>query len=538
GLSVAPADLTTEVLRTYALVGHQATAADRAALAVQAARVPTSVRSDFAALLATVNATYAAQLPIVAAVHARWEAGFDPHVPLLTQAERDVMTARQAGLMTAINHFRAIDVPRLTASNATPANAPVFADPEGLVILGGTANDTYNKGGLVGDPVLLVDPAGSDTYNNSAGGACPFTPSAFGQTWLQCNTLVVSVVADLGDGTTTASNDTYAYNGLPAAVQGAGGPGGIGLLVDVGGDDTYRATMTRGNVDAFQPVVYYFDGGAQGYGYAGNGALVDGVGNDLYDFAVKSTSGYSIWALAQGFGGAGGVGLALDGGGSDQWLNEGLGLTGRGFQGIYTMGTGFYGGVGIIDDQGLADDTYKAVDTAQTTDYYAQGFGAFGGLGIQADDGGNDSYYAAERASNPFIDPLLNCDYGTGSYAGVGIMLEGGGNDSYYGETTSSKSADIDNWGAGHPGVSYGLFLDAGGVDRYEEKAVSTTGQGTSTAGFGLWQPALGGDILDAPLGENTFGTFVDLGGQVDTYIGAPTSAIQNNAQWAFGVDR
>lgn len=535
----ASADLATEVLRTYALVGHAPTAADRAGLAGQVARVPLDVRADFAGLLATVNTIYAAQLPVVAAVHSRWNAGFDPHVPLLTPAERDAMSARQATLMAALNRFRAIDVPKLT-STAAPADAPVFADPEGLVILGGTGNDTYNRGGFAGDPVLLVDPAGDDAYNNSAGGACPFTPSVFGSTWLQCNNLVVSVVADLGDGTTAASDDTYTYNGVPAAVQGAGGPGGIGLLVDVGGNDTYRATMTRGSVAPFEPVAYYFDGGAQGYGYAGTGALVDGVGNDVYDFAVNSTSGYSIWALAQGFGGAGGVGVAIDGAGSDQWLNEGLGLTGNGFEGIYTMGTGFYGGVGIIDDLGGADDTYHALDTAQTTDYYAQGFGAFGGLGIQADDGGDDNYFAAERASNPFIDPLLNCDYGTGSYAGVGILVDGGGNDTYYGETTSSRSADIDNWGAGHPGVSYGLFLDAGGVDHYEERAISTTGKHTATAGLGLWQPQLGGDIVDSPLGENTFGTFVDLGGAVDTYIGEPALSpeIGNNSQWAFGVDR
>jgi hypothetical protein len=539
------ADLTAEVLRTYALVGITPLAPDRARIAAQAESLPPVVRVELAALVATVNDVYAAQAPLAAAVVSRFDAGLDPHKPLLSVTERDAATGRQQAIVAALARFRAVALPALAGTafaTAFASDVPIFSDPEGLIVLGGTGDSTYDRGGLVPDPVLLVDPAGNDIYNNSAGGACPVTPSApvtnggLAGTWLRCNGLVVSAVADLG---TTSSNDQYLYNGEPAAVQGAGGPGGIGVLVDAGGNDRYDVTMTRGNVNPFVPAVYYFDGGAQGYGYGGAGLMLDAAGDDSYRFATSSSAGRSIWALGQGFGGAGGVGAAVDLGGSDKWDTPGLGITGNGdfpFQGIYTMGVGIYAGVGILSDTGLASDTYSSTVTATTTDYYAQGFGAFGGLGIQFDDGGDDSYVATETATDPWIQPLLNCAFGTGSYAGVGIFWDGGGNDTYFGATTSPYAASIDDFGAGHPGVSYGLFLDSGGTDRYEMKAVSTGGWGAWTSGLGYWEPGIGDPVND-PVGENTFGTFADLGGAIDTYIGTPAAAT-NNSQWAFGVDR
>lgn len=528
------ADLTTEVLRTQSLVGATPAINERASLDAQAAALPPVVRTELASLVATVNDAYAAQTPLALAIAARLDAGFDPHNPAMTVADRDATTARQQAIVAALARFKAVALPLIQAMPNAPLDAPLFQDSEGLIILGNVGNGTYTRSGNFPDPVLLIEPGGSDIYNNSAGGACPVTPALLGGKWLQCNLLVISVVADLG---TSGSDDQYTYNSEPAAVQGAGGPGGIGILVDVAGNDRYDATMTRGTINPLEPVLYYLDGGAQGYGYAGAGLLLDGTGNDYYRFAVNSTAGRSIWALAQGFGGAGGIGIASDGAGSDQWIGQGLGITGGsgGFEGMYNQGVGFYAGVGIITDTGLAGDTYSGTVSAPTTDYYAQGFGAFGGLGLQADDGGNDSYLAKEVATASWINPLLNCAFGTGSYAGLGIMLEGGGNDIYVGNTTSNRSASVDDWGAGHPGVSYGLFVDGGGSDRYDMTAVSTGGGTHTTGGLGYWEPKLG-NIINSPLGENTFGTFLDLGGAMDTYIGAPWAA--NNSQWAFGADR
>ncbi|HEX9713673.1 MAG TPA: hypothetical protein VGB52_14110 [Actinomycetota bacterium] len=520
-------DLATEVLRVYAQLG---VAPDARAIARASATLPTDLAGAFADLVGSVADVAAVQAPIAAAVGARMLAGFDPADPFLSSSARDLMMSGQASIIAALERFKARGLPLLEQLQTD--GDPVFSDPEGLIVLGSNEDDTYTREGLLPDPVLLVDPAGDDTYLNSAGGACPLTIPDIGLgTWMECNGLLVSVVADLGDGTTATSNDTYLYDGGPAAVQGAGGPGGLGLLVDAGGNDTYRATMTRGNFSEFQPLVYYFDGGAQGFGYAGAGALLDAQGDDLYRFEVNSTHGRSIWLLGQGFGGAGGIGVVSDTLGSDRWETEGLGLRGFGFEGIYSNGTGFYGGVGIQTETGLGDDVYYSTVTAQTVDYYAFGFGAFGGVGILADDGGNDDYHSFQEGTNPWIDPLLNCAYGTGSFGGVGVHLDTGGNDRYYGASVSPYVATVMDNGFGGPGVAYGVFADIGGDDTYIMEAF---GSDTMIIGRGLWEPALDGDLLGAPFGHNTWGAFADIGG-TDTYVGGPGA---NDDQWPFGVDR
>ena len=529
---IARPDLTANVLRVYASLGLSAPPSVRAQIASAAARIPAFARAPFADVVGVVADAYATQLPLARAVAARLAAGFDPHTPALSAVDRDAMIATQNRILGAINLFRAhtqagfdvaaLKVPHLTASGGT--DPPLFSDPEGVIILGGVGNGTYTRSGLLPDPVLLIEPNGNDLYLNSAGGACPVTVNGlvFGGKWMQCNSLVLSVVADLGTGVSTSSDDSYSYDGEPAAVQGAGGLGALGMLIDVGGNDSYYAKMTRGTTNFWGPE-YYFDGGAQGYGYAGAGLLLDGVGNDIYKFDVNSTAGRSIWALGQGFGGAGGIGVSSDGAGTDQWLSDGLGLTGGGFEGLYTDGVGFYGGIGVMTDTGLGNDIYRAVDVAQTTDFYAQGFGAFGGVGILYEDGGNDNYYTSQRASDPWINPLLNCAFGTASYGGVGIMVDLGGNDVYYGESVSNKKAEVMDSGFGGPAVGYGLFLDGAGTDRYTMVVTGTAG--SMIMGRGLYQPLLG----------NTWGTFVDLGGSTDIYTGGPGG---DNSQWAFGVDR
>lgn len=530
--SESGAALAGNVLALYSTMGVPVSPLVAQSLVTKAAAVPESVRGAFSDLVGTVASAYAAQAPLARRVATRFLAGFDPHTPTLRPAERDEMTGRQERIVRAINVFHTRTASAFAAlaplAGRAVKDAPTFADPEGLVILGGTGNGTYAPGGLFGDPVLLVDPSGTDIYTNSAGGACPVTfPNVGAGTWLKCNGLVLSVVADL------AGNDTYTYNGVPSAVQGAGGPGGIGILFDAAGSDIYTATMTRGTTAPFEVVTPYFDGGGQGYGYVGAGLLLDGNGNDTYTFNVKSTKGYSIWAFAQGFGGGGGIGIASDVDGIDHWNSYGLGLTGRGFEGVYTDGVGFYGGVGIMTDTGMDGDFYRTSVIADTVDLYAQGFGAFGGLGVLGDDGGSDNYYSLEQAVSltPTIQLLLNCTYGSASFGAVGVMIDSGGNDSYYGASISTKGAYVMDNGFGGPGVAYGVFLDSGGNDTYK---MESTGTPHLIAGRGLYEPGLNGDLLGNPIGENTFGTFVDAGGN-DTYIGGPGG---NNQTWAFGVDR
>jgi hypothetical protein len=538
------ADILGSVLSLYANVGLAASVTDVAELQRSIAAIPSEIRPAFGELVQTVATQYALQLPISRTIVARMQAeDFGPTNPLMRQIERDITAQHEATVVDAVNLFRARTAAYFEdlAGSKTESSDPLFADPNGLVILGNVTDDTYNRNAnpLLPDPILLVDPAGSDRYNTSAGGACPVTtpvlPNPLYGPWMECNSLVLAVTADLGDGVVNASNDVYHYDGPPSAVQGAGSEGALGILLDVGGNDTYYAKMTRRETNPFSPlffISYYFDGGAQGFGYAGNGLLLDGVGDDTYQLDVFSTHGNSIWGFAQGFGGAGGLGINSDAAGTDKWLSNGLGLEGEGFEGIYTQGSGFYGGVGIMTDNGLADDYYSAVLHGQTTDFYALGFGAFGGAGIMADDGGDNYYYSLSHATNSWIDPLLNCAYGTASFFGVGIMLSGAGNDTYIGETIGENSgAEVMDEGFGGPGLAYGLFWDLGGDDSYTMNAVAPAGFDEIYTGRGVYG---GFDPFDPSIPQNTFGTFVDSGG-TDTY---DRGLGQDNGFWAFGVDQ
>lgn len=525
------ASLATSVLKIYRLVGLTPSPADVRAVTASAARLSPNVQGAFGELVSTVAAAYAAQVPTAKAVAERLAGGFDPTKTLLTIAERDAMNARQVKIADAIDTFRATTAGLLPAT--TQASTPIFSDPEGLVVLGSTGDDVYTRSGTIPDPVLLIDPSGNDDYLNSAGGACPVT-GPFISNMLACNSLVLSVVADVGQGETPRVwtngklyNDVYLYDGVPAAIQGAGGPGGIGMLIDVAGDDRYDAKMTR---TASEPT-QYFDAGAQGYGFGGAGLLADGLGNDWYTMIENSPRGHSQAEFGQGFGGGGGTGVVLDVNGNDWWGTKVYGGTElRGFSGVYTMGTGFYGGIGLLADIGQGTDKYIGLADAGSVDYYAQGFGAFGGTGILYEDGGNDSYSAVEiaRHPSPVIDPLLNCAFGTASIAGVGIMVEVAGDDVSYGRSTSTRSSFVMDWGWGGPLPSYGLYIDTGGNDEYTLVAEAGPGYSGRIAGWGLLEPEWG-------LEGNTFGTFVDIGGN-DKYVGAEPD-VGNNKVWAFGVD-
>lgn len=502
-------DLVTEVLRVHALAGVPVTAQEVLSLRAQADALPAQVRAPFADLVGATADAYEGQLATVGAIQARGLVQPSEENPILTLAERDATVANAESVLAAANALR-----QAIEDLGPRATLPPFSDSEGLVILGATGPNTYTRGGLILDPVLVVEQGGDDTYANSGAGACPL-PLTVGN--VACNRLALSFILDL------AGNDTYAYDGVPSVIQGSGIYGGIGILVDMKGADSYSSKMTRGNA---LPLFQYIDGVAQGSGEGGYGLLLDVEGNDTYRADVRSANGWDIWDFAQGFGSAGGVGLLVDSGGNDRYLANGLGLAGpNGFQGVYTNGVGFYGGVGLQVDSGKGSDVYHATNVAQTVDYYAQGFAAFGGLGVLYDDGGNDDYDATQEATDSWIVPLLNCAFGTGSFGGVGILLDLGGNDRYYGDSKSQYAAYTMNEGFGGPGAAYGLFVDVSGDDGHFMYA--NGGAGSKTMGRGVI-------VNNNTLAGNLVGTYLDIGG-IDQYTGAWPS--RDNHRWVAGAD-
>jgi hypothetical protein len=490
--------LVDDVAHIDALAGAPV---DRAEIARRVAAIPPAVRAPFGALVRTVAGAYGAQLAVAREVRSRMRAGFDES-SLMTISERDASAARAAAIVRALDSFR-------DATRGVPVPARIAADPPGLVVLGGDGDDSYASApGAFRDPVLLVDPAGSDTYETSAGAACVAWPTPTPDT-SRCNGLALSILADLGE---SASNDTYRYDGAMTVVQGSAGPGALGILLDDAGNDRYLGKMTAGKSQ--RAIGSAWLGGGQGYGLGGVGVLVDRAGADSYRFDVASLAGQSTANTSQGYGQAGGLGIALDLKGNDYWTSNAYGAPHGAFAAVYTMGTGEYGGVGIMDDLGGGNDTYRSEAIADGVDYYAQGFGAFGGLGILADDDGDDDYYTYERALAR-AGTILNCAYGTGSFAGAGVMIDGGGDDVYYGGTFSAGDVvTMDNgWGA--PGAAYGLFVDASGDDSYVME-----GEGSSVllVGRGYYEPTE--TSLAVGTGEdNLTGTFADLGGR-DRYVG------------------
>ncbi|HET6405527.1 MAG TPA: hypothetical protein VFH78_12845 [Candidatus Thermoplasmatota archaeon] len=517
----APADLAAEVERLNAAAGFPLDAAQRADVRAQAEALPADVREPFAALVAATADAYEAQAPIAAGVVARVPASARSLEYVLTNAEREATLANAVALLAAQNAFR--DAVRDVAFPAS--GGPLFRDPNGLVILGSTGADTYARDGVLRDAALLVDPAGDDVHATAAGGACADPASLVHD----CNGLVVSLVVDL------RGNDEYLYDGVPTNAQGSASLGAIGLLVDVEGDDRYLSNFVQATTRRpfWGGVIGYIDAGVQGYALAGVGILLDAVGDDTYEADVTTTR-YSIWDFAQGFGNAGGVGIAADGLGNDRWLAYGFHshMPNSGFQGMYPGGTGFFGGLGLLTDTGLGNDRYHAWDNATTTDFYAYGFGAFGGTGIFYEDGGDDDYQAVEEAfsPNPGIVPLLNCAFGTASFAGLGVFLELGGNDRYFGDTRSARAVATMNEGFGGPAEGEGIFIDVSGDDgHFMEGHVNGQLRYDMTHGRGN---LFGGG--EGFLGGNTVGVYLDLGG-LDAYTGAAPS--QNNAAWLMGLD-
>lgn len=191
------------------------------------------------------------------------------------------------------------------------------------------------QGAAVFGTALLLDRAGDDRYRilrdgqgyGGPGGAGLLVDGAGADSYAAERDPAIAGRPDpRADGKASTSN----AQGIGVGRRGDGSdghswPGGLGALLDLGGDDTYVAGTW-----------------AQGAGYfLGTGLLVDAAGNDRYE---------SVW-YAQGSAAHRGLGLLLDEAGDDLHVLSGTGGAGLGF--------GWDFGVGILLDRG-GNDTYRA----------------------------------------------------------------------------------------------------------------------------------------------------------------------------------
>ncbi|MCB9934410.1 MAG: hypothetical protein H6840_01865 [Planctomycetes bacterium] len=297
-------------------------------------------------------------------------------------------------------------------------------------------NDTYECGdwgigAAFGGVGLLIDRKGNDRYlggNNSIG----------------CAAYGVGGVIDL------EGNDLYDSHTLSV---GVGQPGGVGFVLDHSGDDRYRCT--GGEPSSYGTKGEWFGGGIGcGFGWrtlacGGIGLVVDVKGNDIYDAgefglgcgyfmaigAVRDMEGDDIYHSSRyGLAAAAhaAVGVFMDDKGNDVYE----GKTAASIGGTWDIVTGyFYDGGG--------DDNYRC-------DGLGLGACAQNGFGIFWDAGGADNY----RGGKTTIGNAGNAEYGGGRLAkNFGIFMDtGGGKDNYPRDDRKNENEIVEQ--------QFALFLD------------------------------------------------------------------------------
>ena len=270
----------------------------------------------------------------------------------------------------------------------------------------------YSQGAGVLGVGILADLAGRDQYTAIAASQ---GAGSFG-------------VGILAEG---AGDDTYFGNYF---VQGTGYIKGFGAIVEAAGNDNYLA---GGLFEDFRAPGKSYQSLSQGFGFGmrpwesfvgasgGIGVIAEAEGNDTY-VADYFAQGASYWfslgilddrkghdryvsgSYSQGAGIHMSAGVLIDGEGDDNYLAS-FGVA---------QGCGHDYGIGFLLDNG-GNDRY-------TSNIVAQGAGNNNGIGVLSDNGGNDEYY------------LKDLGQGRGNFEAVrdvgsfGFLFDtGGGNDVY-----------------------------------------------------------------------------------------------------------
>jgi hypothetical protein len=386
-----------------------------------------------------------------------------------------------------------------------------------VIDLGG--DDTYSEGtvGLSRPILVVIDLAGNDTYKGTQPG-------------IQGGAILgVSMLLDL------EGNDVY------DAMDVAQGSciAGVGILIDYAGDDRYRGLrrlqgqalggvgilIDRAGKDDYRAAMW-----AQGFGAPmGFGLLDDLKGDDHYYSGGKwqdsypETPGYEGWG--QGVGGGlrqvadGGIGVILDGEGDDVYEFDYL-----------SHGGGYWCGVGFARDFAGNDKrliTRKAYDGSPRTQTSFQRFGCGWGChysaGFLFDDAGNDVYEGTIMGTGMGWDCSfgLLCDYagndryeatggltqGTGAQASVGILLDNDGDDVYLGYGQGYASTDISYHHLPECGGNFSFVLDYGGEDKYGCGAKNNTY---------IERGSSGGFLIDRPRRDEVEKTLAKSEAQAD----------------------
>ncbi len=351
-------------------------------------------------------------------------------------------------------------------------------------LLDGGGNDCY----LAQDPDATDVYVGKDGTNGGAAGSKPLGGNMFGN--LEAMGLLVDAEAFHENGPTgrnagcdtperSAFNDVYWGGSIGA--NGGGSDMSIGRLIDVYGNDDYRAGSERdvcvnedarvGDADCGGLVMTSVADGVNGGGYdAGHGFLVDLTGDDVY-FTGRYGGNGGARDRATGF-------LWDDMGCDDHFGNEGFG----------TNGGASKAAVGLLIDGAETTGAARARATFAGCDHFEGGkYGTNGGAqniaaGILINAGSTSDLYD--------VDPRVadaqqrKGVHGGGYERGYGMLADAGGDDVYRGAMAGA------NGGAGFH--SRGFLLDLGGCDDYLAGDNATFGDGRNGFNGGAYQSSVG----------------------------------------------
>ncbi len=373
--------------------------------------------------------------------------------------------------------------------------------PAGKIVIGGRANNVYELDKMAG-VCAVIDLGGEDVYHE--GTVSPQRPVLVlmdvagndryegTQPGIQGGAMLgVSMLVDV------AGDDVYDAKDI---AQGSA-VGGVGILIDTAGNDRYRGyrraqgqalgglgiLLDRAGTDDYHAAMW-----AQGFGGPlGFGLLDDLEGNDHYYCGgmwrtsyYPETQGYEAWGQGVGAGlrgvTSGGLGVILDGSGDDLYEYD-----------YFAQGGGYWLGAGFARDFGGNDRRLGSTQKEYDGGYRRQpifgrftcGFGCHYAIGFCFDDHGDDTYGGTIMGlgfswdlSNGFL-----CDFdgndryeatgglteGDGAQAGLGVLLDYRGNDTYRGCNQGYASPWISYHSLPRCGGNFSFLIDYGGTDTY-----------------------------------------------------------------------
>ncbi len=303
-------------------------------------------------------------------------------------------------------------------------------------------NDTYECGdwgigAAFGGIGVLIDRKGHDRY---LGGTNSIGCAAYG----------VGGVIDL------EGNDIYDSHSMSV---GVGQPGGVGFVLDHAGDDRYRCT---GKTPSSYGTKGEWFGGGIGCGFGwrtlacgGVGLVVDVSGNDIYDAgefglacgyfmavgAVRDMGGDDIYHSSRyGLAAAAhaAVGVFMDDRGNDVYE----GKTAASIGGVWDIATGYF-------HDGAGNDVYRC-------DGLGLGAAAQNAFGIFWDAGGDDVYRSGSgdfQHGARTIGEVGGFEYAGGRLArNFGVFIDSGGTDNYPRDNRKNGTTVVEN--------EYAIFRD------------------------------------------------------------------------------